>query len=520
MPAYPNMRVFECSNAAGTHVQEDLCLCAGSYLIFLVKGNDIVKQRILYNSYGFLSISKSFCIITLLIATVLYASRNNLFWRNESFSTGILLEGQDPHAFSDALEMLSVSPPSDSLSNNESLLLQLEELVLKGDRPENQNSKSHEILCQFNHLNEDEYQQLSQIAQQASSNIGRILKGKRLQAYRSFLLGNQDYERGRFTRASSQYRKALQLNPMYFDARNNLALAQIHLNQNIPAIFNLIVLNNLQSNYAGAGINLSVALTRMGLLAEASKIAAGLSSRYSKIPMIQYNQAWFETTKGNNSNAKSLLDSALKILPYFTRANHLYVLNELEMGIKSSIQYSMYLPDVDRSRIEIMGIRQAVALEDIELQDEGQTIKTFSTGHEFIVSDVNNGQIGICWPGDYQKHKGWIDQSKCQFHGLKTEYEGGQFSDYIGIWGERWGTVNRKNNIKITLYQDRPHIQTKDKANVFDIVYQDDILSFLKSYPSNGTAYIYKIRKTSFRRMALTVTRLPDGQIFSGELFR
>ena len=479
-----------------------------------------MKKHTLDISHGFLSRFKYLCIIALLIATVLYASSNNWFRRKESFSTGLLLEGRDPYAFSDALTMLSVSPPSDSLSNNELLFPQLKELILKGDMPEDQNSKSHEILCQFNHLNEDEYQQLSQIAQQASSNIGRVLKGKHSQAYRSFISGNQDYERGRFTRASLKYCKALQLNPMYFDARNNLALAQIHLNQNIPAIFHLIVLNNHQPNYAGAEINLSVALTRIGLLAEASKIAAGLSSKHSNIPMIQYNHAWFETAKGDNSAAKSLLDSALKILPYFTRANHLYVLNELEMGIKSSIQHSMYLPDVDRSRIEIMGIRQAVTLEDIEFQDESQTLETFSTGHEFIVSDVNNDQIGIYWPGDPQKHRGWIDQSKCQFHGLKTEYEGGQFSDYIGIWGERWGKVRRESSIKIALYQDRPYIQMKDKANVFDIVYENDILSFLKSYPSSKTAYIYKIRKTSFRTMTLTVTRLPDGQVFSGKLFR
>lgn len=441
-----------------------------------------------------------------------------MFWRNESFSTGIFLEGRDPHAFSDALTMLSVSPTSDSLSNNELLFPQLKELILKGDMPEDQDSKSYKILCQFNHLNEDEYQQLSQIAHQASSNIGRVLKGKHRQAYRSFMSGNQDYERGHFTRASLRYCRALQLNPMYFDARNNLALAQIHLNQNIPAIFHLIMLNNLQPNYAGAEINLSVALTRIGFLEEASKIAAGLSSK--DIPMIQYNQAWFETTKGDNSAAKSLLDSALKILPYFTNANHLYVLNELEMGIKSSIQHSMHIPNVDRSRIEILDIKQAITLEDIEFQDESQTLETFSTGHEFIVSDVNNDQIGIYWPGNPQKHRGWIDQSKCQFHGLRTDYQGGQFSDYIGIWGERWGKVRRVNSIKIALFQDRPHIQMKDNANVSDIVYENDILSFLKSYPSSKTAYIYKIRKTSFRTMTLTVTRLPDGRVFPGELFR
>ena len=115
------------------------------------------------------------------------------------------------------------------------------------------------------------------------------------------------YRDGRLPDAIRFYREAVAACPDHRDAWNNLALAQLHLGQDLPARFNLEVVRRLDTNYLPAMINLAVVDERGGRRAQAEAIAQAALNIGTDVPPAVYNAAWFRDVNGDHAQAAALL---------------------------------------------------------------------------------------------------------------------------------------------------------------------------------------------------------------------
>jgi TPR repeat protein len=106
------------------------------------------------------------------------------------------------------------------------------------------------------------------------------------------------YRKGDFAKAARQYRGLLQEIPLHPDARNNLALAQLHQGQDLSAQFELELLRLIKPDYLPAKINLSVVLERVGRSAEARRLALAAAARNQDAAVADFNAAWYRSLDG------------------------------------------------------------------------------------------------------------------------------------------------------------------------------------------------------------------------------
>ena len=106
------------------------------------------------------------------------------------------------------------------------------------------------------------------------------------------------YRKGDFAEAARQYRGVLLETPLHLDARNNLALAQLHLGYDLSAQFELELLRLIKPDYLPAQINLSVVLERLGRTADARRLALAAAARNKEAAVAAFNAAWYRSLDG------------------------------------------------------------------------------------------------------------------------------------------------------------------------------------------------------------------------------
>lgn len=115
------------------------------------------------------------------------------------------------------------------------------------------------------------------------------------------------YRKGEFARAVDEYTRILRQSPTFNDARNNLALAEMHQRHDLVAQFQLEVLRQLKPDYLPAIINLTVIYERLGQSAQAKALAMEAAAKRSDVPAATFNLAWWQFTEGETQKAEQTL---------------------------------------------------------------------------------------------------------------------------------------------------------------------------------------------------------------------
>lgn len=118
---------------------------------------------------------------------------------------------------------------------------------------------------------------------------------------------DEAYRAGRFEEAVAAYAAFLRTNPKHADARNNLALAEMRLGNDLCAQLNLEVLRQMKDHYLPALINLAVVQERLGLSSQARLAASRALKRRDDIPQARHNAAWYALLDGDAAEAVLLL---------------------------------------------------------------------------------------------------------------------------------------------------------------------------------------------------------------------
>jgi Flp pilus assembly protein TadD len=335
---------------------------------------------------------------------------------------GVTVFGADPKAFGNARDLLPTPRKPAPYTEPTQLPSELGVLLSSGELPEKDKSRCSEILRSVSAVTGKGYQELRQMAEQAAKRFERKKSSRPASVDESFAEGNRMYERGAFSEACAKYGETLCAWSEHLDARNNLALAEIHQGHNALAVFHLIVLKTLAPDYAGADINLSVALERLGLSEEAYSTGKSLADKSPALPAAQYNLAWFENARGRYAAATKGLEAALRTLPDYDKAKHLYALNELEAGRRPDSQYVAGVPDADRARIRsITPGRVSIPATGAELFDGSSRRGVARLGEDLIVSSRDRNWIASYWQDSGVKHRYWIQAQTTEPPGPPAE---------------------------------------------------------------------------------------------------
>jgi TPR repeat protein len=127
------------------------------------------------------------------------------------------------------------------------------------------------------------------------------------------------YRQGDFVEAARQYRRLLLETPLDPDARNNLALAHLHLGHDLSAQFELALLRLIKPDYLPAQINLSVVLERAGRSEEARQLALAAAGQNKNAAVAAFNAAWYQSLSGEYEAAAQALKplAELEIKPKY-----------------------------------------------------------------------------------------------------------------------------------------------------------------------------------------------------------
>jgi hypothetical protein len=123
----------------------------------------------------------------------------------------------------------------------------------------------------------------------------------------AFDRANTSYRSGSFEAASTDYRKALVAALWHYDARNNLALAQMRLGNDLTAEMELLILRQLNESYLTAAVNLTVVYERLGLGQKARELADRTADAGKELPQAVFNTAWYKDVEGSHTAALALL---------------------------------------------------------------------------------------------------------------------------------------------------------------------------------------------------------------------
>lgn len=118
---------------------------------------------------------------------------------------------------------------------------------------------------------------------------------------------NYQYKRGRLGDASRGYRRLLEYFPGNPDIRNNLALSQLHVGQDLAAWLELEILKGLRPKYLPADVNLTTVLERSRDFKAAGALAASLAGKHPKVPQAAFNAAWYSNLANDHAAATRML---------------------------------------------------------------------------------------------------------------------------------------------------------------------------------------------------------------------
>lgn len=216
--------------------------------------------------------------------------------------------GRDPHAYPEAAQMYS-SPPVIRLDDAGRELLKKIDTMVRTN-PGAQRSAEADAwwlgLAELNpyRANPEVQEALAQWAQRCAENARTSGEPPDAAAFEE---GNRLYREGKFGPASMAYARLLVQCPAHLDARNNLALAQLHKGNDLIAQLQWEILCRLSDRYVPARINLTVVYERLGRRAEAQKMADAALAQGGEVPAAVFNAAWLKDVAGEGQRAEELL---------------------------------------------------------------------------------------------------------------------------------------------------------------------------------------------------------------------
>ena len=138
----------------------------------------------------------------------------------------------------------------------------------------------------------------------------KTIRGKEAAVAAYALQAAQDqYKGGSFEKAKNSYADLLDRAPAHLDARNNYALAQLHLGHDAVAQLEFETLRLLDPSYVPAMVNLTVLYERAwpGNSAKAGELAEAAVKSGPNVEPAMFNAAWYRQRAGRVSESRALL---------------------------------------------------------------------------------------------------------------------------------------------------------------------------------------------------------------------
>jgi len=330
-------------------------------------------------------------------------------------ATGLSVAGKDPQAFRDAAALLPTRGAPLPEQEAENLIKELSEKVKAGSLPEDPSGNTLTVLKKLENINltSSVYTKLKDLARKAGGKVQPCPAADLDAAQPLFREGNELYEKGNVKEAAARYCQALQKCPHYADARNNLALSQMHQGLNLAALFNLEILSAVNPRYTGAGINLSVALERLGFSSKAYEVIKDIASKNRTLPMTQYNLAWFENARGDYGAAYRHIGTACSTYQEYLLARQLKVFNSLEAGNPLNSADLSPLPASLKNQVNrLKSTKVKVTAEQAPVFDGQETMGLVKRWKRFVLAQTKDDWIAVYVPFDGVKHLGWIKKSE------------------------------------------------------------------------------------------------------------
>jgi tetratricopeptide (TPR) repeat protein len=321
------------------------------------------------------------------------------------------ISGRDPKAFADAAAMFA--PSKQKVLEESAARAILDDLDKAVQDGASWSPKLWESLERLRgaRMSQPLSLQLQQTAAKMMLSAKKPSQAEAIAATQAFKEGNLQYEAGKFYKAIESYRAALGKDPYFWDAWNNMALAEMHQNNDLLALFQFAALGKNAPHYAGALINLSVCLERLGLSQEASKTADTAVRKFSQMPMAQYNKAWFENFRGNYVSSQQHLSLSLKSVPDYSNAKWLKTINKMEAGNSLESDDLKSLPPGEQTQ----GIPKIIKRPVIEASADAYAGNTLVTkipkGNQLVISDKSGDWLAVYWPMNGVKRRLWIQPS-------------------------------------------------------------------------------------------------------------
>ncbi|MDR0749673.1 MAG: hypothetical protein LBF62_08890 [Tannerellaceae bacterium] len=216
----------------------------------------------------------------------------------------------DPYAYSTAEKMYAVADTLPYSSKAAFIINDITKSINNGTLVENS--------VVWNNLQKLEPYRMHPDVQEAVGNwvektVAKIKKQQsKITPLKSLKLIGSYYTSGNFNRVVEESRKELANDCLNPDLRNNMALALIHLNQDLCAQVELEILTKLYDSYPAGLINLTVVYERLNRSDDAGKVAMNLHKslldREIDIPQVRFNSAWVENKRGDFEAAEYILD--------------------------------------------------------------------------------------------------------------------------------------------------------------------------------------------------------------------
>jgi len=422
------------------------------------------------------------------------------------------ISGRDPIAFADAAAMYSL-PERNQLDDliARAILADLEASLVQGD-PWSTQLWTQLDLLRASSVSSQIVGELQHVAQKMVAPATPPPKSRTKAAIRAFENGNEQYETRQYDEAIESYRSALEDHPRYWDAWNNLGLAEMHNGNDLVAVFVLSALEKNNPEYAGATINLSVCLERLDQADTAYEAASRVAEAPIQMPMVQYNMAWFENSRGNYESARTHLEEATEPIPGYAVAEWLHAINSMESGQSLEADEQEALPEADENQ----GIPEIASWTVVGSRADaysGDVVVTeIPGGSRLVISEQAGDWYSFYWPVDNRKRRLWIQGADL---GKDLVVASGDIEPFVGTWSGRWGTVTEKG-LKIEDAGGRPKV-TMRSDTAWDEKIEDGRLSFRVRVGGSGWEMIYTLKPVP-EGLELEVFRVRDSKTMTGML--
>jgi tetratricopeptide (TPR) repeat protein len=211
--------------------------------------------------------------------------------------------GKDPHRFQTAEAMYRVGPTMPPDAKMDDLLRRL------ARRLETNPDPTSTELCELMVAMEP-YRKCETVQAGIQQGVGRCaawVRARSLAAGVRSERADEHYRKGEFAQAVEEYARVLQQSPHFNDARNNLALAEVHQRHDLAGQFQLEILRQLKPDYLPALINLTVVYERLGQSAKAKALAAETASKCTNVAAATFNLAWYQFGEDETQKAEQTL---------------------------------------------------------------------------------------------------------------------------------------------------------------------------------------------------------------------